>query len=179
MQRRNHKLADDRTLVVREATVDDAELLLEYIEAMSGETDYLSFGPGEFELNESQERGVLLQYLGTDNKLYVVGLINDEIVSSLSFSAGSRSRVRHTGEFGMSVRREYWGVGIGSLMLDTLIEWARETKIVFKINLRVRTDNHRAIHLYERKGFVREGTLSRETFIDGQYYDHHCMGLEL
>jgi RimJ/RimL family protein N-acetyltransferase len=79
----------------------------------------------------------------------------------------------------MSVRKQYWGLGIGSLMLDTLIEWARSTQIVKKINLRVRTDNQRAILLYERKGFVMEGTIRKEIFLDGKYFDHHWMGLEL
>ena len=100
-------------------------------------------------------------------------------MSVLTFEAGRRLRVRHCGEFGMSVRRPYWGLGIGSLMLETLIDWARDTEIVKKINLRVRTDNLRGIRLYKRKGFVIEGTIHREIFLDGRYYDHHWMGLEL
>jgi RimJ/RimL family protein N-acetyltransferase len=121
----------------------------------------------------------LLDYQRSTNKFYALGLIDGEIVSSLSFSAGSRPRIQHTGEFGMSVRKEFWGLGIGSAMLDTLIELARASGIIFKINLRVRTDNQRAIKLYERKGFVREGTISKEILLDSKYYDHHWMGLEL
>ncbi|MFH1927275.1 MAG: GNAT family protein [Chloroflexota bacterium] len=68
---------------------------------------------------------------------------------------------------------------MGSLMLDTLIDWAKDTGIIKKINLRVRTDNQRAIQLYEGKGFVREGTIRMEMFLDGKYYDHHWMGLVL
>jgi RimJ/RimL family protein N-acetyltransferase len=79
----------------------------------------------------------------------------------------------------MSVRKQYWGFGIGSLMLDALIGWARDIQIVKKINLRVRTDNQRAILLYKRKGFVIEGTIHKEILLDGKYFDHHWMGLEL
>jgi RimJ/RimL family protein N-acetyltransferase len=43
----------------------------------------------------------------------------------------------------------------------------------------VRTDNERAIRLYEGKGFVYEGTMRKEFFVDGRYYDLHWMGLEL
>jgi RimJ/RimL family protein N-acetyltransferase len=64
-------------------------------------------------------------------------------------------------------------------MVDALVDWARATGFVTKINLRVRTDNPRAIALYKRKGFVIEGTISREMFLDGKYYSHHWMGLEL
>ena len=75
--------------------------------------------------------------------------------------------------------KEYWGLGIGSLMLDTLIEWARETGIIRKINLRVRTDNRRAVRLYEGRGFVGEGKVSKEILLGGQYFDHYWMDLEL
>jgi RimJ/RimL family protein N-acetyltransferase len=79
----------------------------------------------------------------------------------------------------MSVSKAFWGQGVGSLMLDTLIEWARANQIVKKIDLMVRTDNQRAIRLYEGKGFVYEGTMHKEFFVDGRYYDLHWMGLEL
>ncbi|MFP4345076.1 MAG: GNAT family N-acetyltransferase [Anaerolineales bacterium] len=64
-------------------------------------------------------------------------------------------------------------------MLDALLAWARATGVVTKINLRVQTDNRRAIALYERKGFVIGGTIRREIRIDGEYFDHHWMGLAL
>ena len=179
MQPQEHHLSSGHVLVIREAAPEDARGLLAYIAAISGESDFLSFGPGEFELTDTEEEGILRQYRDANNRLYMVGRINDTIVSALSFSAGHRPRTRHSGELGLSVRRPYWGLGIGSLMLDTLIEWAKGTKIVRKINLRVRIDNQRAIRLYERKGFVIEGTIHRDVCVDGQFFDHHWMGLEL
>ena len=106
-------------------------------------------------------------------------MIDGTIVSTLTFSAGRRPRVRHSGELGTSVRKQYWGLGIGSLMLDTLLDWALATRIVKKINLHVRTDNQRALALYKRKGFVIEGTVRKALFVDGTYYDAHWMGLEM
>ena len=179
MQPRKHHLKDGRVLVIREAAVEDARAVLDYIKGISGESDYLSFGPGEFELSVPEEEEYLRKCRDSDNHLYLLGLIDDMVVSTLTFSAGRRPRVRHSGEFGMSVRKRCWGFGIGSLMLDTLIDWAKDTGIIKKINLRVRTDNQRAIQLYEGKGFVREGTIRMEMFLDGKYYDHHWMGLVL
>jgi len=179
MQPRKHYLKNDRILVIREAAVEDARALLDYVEGISGESDYLSFGPGEFELSVPEEEDYLRKCRDSDNQLYLLGLIGDTVVSALSFSGGRRPRVRHSGEFGLSVRRQCWGLGIGSLMLDTLIDWAKDSGIIKKINLRVRTDHQRAIVLYEGKGFVREGTIRKEMFLDGKYYDQHWMGLEL
>lgn len=179
LEPREHSLENGRTLLIREAAAKDAGALLEYVHGIAGESDFLSFGPGEFELTESEEEAFLARCLATDNLLYIIGLMDGAIVAGLHFEAGKRPRVRHAGEFGMSVSKRHWGLGIGSLMLDALIDWARGTGIVTKINLRVRTDNLRAIQLYKRKGFVIEGTIRREMLLDGTYYDHHLMGLAL
>jgi len=77
----------------------------------------------------------------------------------------------------MSVLKAYWELGIGAVMIDALVSWARENGVVKNINLRVPADNLRAIRLYERKGFVREGTVSEEYLIDDTFFDSHLMGL--
>jgi len=179
MQTMTHALKDGRRLLIREAAADDARAVLDYVEAVSGESDFLAFGSGEFELSEQQERDVLQRYADSDNQIYLLGLVDDAVVAALIFSAAQRSRLRHCGELGMSVRKSHWGLGIGSLMMDALIGWARANRDLRKLNLRVRTDNARAIRLYERKGFKLEGTLRREMFLGGRYYDNHWMGLEL
>ncbi|MBO0797135.1 MAG: GNAT family N-acetyltransferase, partial [Ktedonobacteraceae bacterium] len=90
-----------------------------------------------------------------------------------------RPRTRHAGEFGISVLRKYWNLGIGGRMLTYLIDWARQSGIIRKINLRVRVDNLPAIHLYEKHGFVREGHITREFYLHGQFVDSYVMGLEI
>ena len=179
MRSQQQKLRDGRVLLIREAQVEDARAVLDFVELIGGESDFLSFGTGEFGATEAEEENTLREYQDSENQLHILGLVEDTVAGSLTFSAGHRPRVRHTGEFGMSVRRKYWGLGIGSLMLDVLIDWARKSGIVKKINLRVRSDNQRAVHLYERKGFVHEGTISREIVLDGTYFNRHWMGLEL
>lgn len=179
MNTTQHSLRDGTTLLIRRAGVADAAALLDYLEAVSRESDFLSFGPGEFGLSLAEEEAFLQKVATSRNELYIVGSLNGSIVSSLTFSAGERPRDRHRGEFGISVRKEYWGLGIASLMLDRLLDWARSTQTISKINLRVRVDNERAIRLYERKGFVREGMISREAFIRGEYFSDYHMGLEL
>lgn len=176
---RSHLLPDGRTLVVRDATPADAAALLDYFETVSAESDNLSFGPGEFGWTLTEEEDHLREVAGKDNQLYLVALLDGTIASAITFSGGNRPRTRHCGEFGLSVRRDCWHLGVGGLMIDAMIDWARAGGIVTKINLRVRADNERAIRLYRRKGFVHEGTMTRDSRVEGRYFDHHCMGLEL
>lgn len=174
-----YRIKDGRELLIREAAVNDASAILEHVEQISGESDYLTVGPGEFELSVEQEEEYLRDSHQSDNKLYIIAYIDDDLVGALSFSAGSRSRVRHSGELAMSVRKSHWGIGLGSRLLDALIGWAKDGHIVKKINLRVRTDNHRAIQLYKGKGFVTQGLITKAICVDDQYYDVYWMGYEL
>jgi len=178
MESQTHKLHDGHELLIREAEAEDARSVLDYVQHVCGESDFLTFGPGEFELNEQQEKEFLGKNRETENKLVILGLIDSRVVSVLNLSGGQRPRIRHCGELGMTVREPYWGSGIGTLMLDAAIAWAKDTNIIKKINLRVRTDNERAISLYEKMGFLKEGTIRKEIFIDGRYYDHYWMSLE-
>ena len=179
MNARRCVLRDGTVLLVRSGIVDDAAAILEYVDAISRETDFLSFGPDEFGFTLAQERAIIREYEAADNRLLLVGKVGDELAAMLTFGGGPRPRNRHTGEFGISVRRVYWGRGIASVLIDTLVDWARASAVITKINLRVRTDNARAIALYERKGFVLEGTITREIRIGDRYHDHHVMGLEI
>jgi len=179
LEARTFKLRDDSALVIRSALPDDAAAMLEYLECVSGESDFLTFGPGEFEMTEAQEAAHLATVREAPDHLHIVVTDGAVIVACLTFGTGRRQRVRHHGELAISVRRSHWGRGIGALLMDTLIDWARAVGSIRKIALRVRTDNARGIALYREKGFVVEGTLRREICVDGEYFDLLYMGLLL
>ena len=179
MQTRGHRLDKGDILIIRQAVPDDAPRVMAFADLTSRETDFLSFGPGEFGFTEAQERAFIQDCEASNSSLFLVGEIDDELMSVLTFTAGARPRNQHTGEFGVSVRKSAWGRGIGSLMIDTLIAWAQAGGIVTKIDLRVRADHARAIELYSRKGFAIEGTISRATRLRGHYFDHYYMGLQI
>src|SRR5690606_13120417 len=114
-----------------------------------------------------------------NNCIFLVAEVDNEIVGTLTFSASSSQRTRHIGEFGMSVKKAYWGLGVGSNLLSYLIEWAKETNIIRKINLKVREDNIRAIALYKKFGFKKEGIITSYFYVDRRFYSVIEMGLEI
>ena len=170
------KTKDNRDLLIREAEKPDAALILEYIERVSGETDFLSFGPGEFELNEAQEAEYVDRCLKSDNCVHMLAFVNQTLAGQLKFSSRKRKRLIHVGEFGITVRKSFWGMGVGSALIDTLVQWGISGGIIKKINLKVRSDNYPAISLYVKKGFTVEGVLKMENYCDGIYRDILQMG---
>ena len=170
---------DGRALLIREARGRDARTVLAYLDLISQETDFLTFGPGEFRLTQKEEFDYLEKCRAAENCLYLLALLEGIVIGTLSFEAGTRPRIQHAGEFGISVLRKYWRIGVASSLIDSLLEWSMDGNINRKINLRVRADNHRAITLYKQKGFIVEGTLKKEIFINDTFYDNLWMGLEI
>ena len=95
----------------------------------------------------------------------------------LFLDVSSQSRLNHIGHIGISVRKQYWGLSIGTRMMLHAIEWAKEKELT-KLQLQVRTDHVSAIHLYHKLGFKIEGTITRAVRIEGIYFDNYVMGLE-
>lgn len=169
-------LPDGRTVGIRRAIPDDAGPVLAYLTMVGGETDNLTFGREGPGITEEEERDYLARVAESDNSLAILAVVGEAIVGGLTFDGGRRPRLRHAGEFGISVAQEYTGLGIGRAMIEYMITWAERSRVVRKINLKVRVDNVGAIRLYERMGWVHEGKSTRDTLIDGQFNDCLIMG---
>lgn len=82
----------------------------------------------------------------------------------------------HVGQLGMGLVAEARGKGIGRGLLEKTMAKAW-TAGFRRIQLAVRTDNQRAIALYERFGFVIEGCFRRDIRVGDEYFDGYGMAL--
>lgn len=172
-------LKDGRKYTIRRTTEADAGLMIEYVYKIGSESDNLTFGKGELDITLDQEEEFLKSFANKANSLHIIAELDGTIIGSLNFTGGGRPRIAHTGEFGVSVLKEYWGQGVGTNLVEYLIKWSKETGIIRKINLRVRTDNFPAIQVYKKLGFHEEGIITREFMIDGKFFDLISMGLKI
>ena len=94
--------------------------------------------------------------------------------ASLS-SLGSKQRIRHRCSLAIALYREYWGLGLGRVMLGALLDTAAELGYE-QAELEVCTANTRAVALYQSLGFVICGTLPHSMkYTDGSYADEYKM----
>ncbi|AHF07394.1 GNAT family N-acetyltransferase [Desulfitobacterium metallireducens] len=173
------QLRNGQTLMIRKAKIEDASRIIDYINKVCKETENLTFGEGEFGITADKEAEFIEAVSKSENQLMICAYIEEKLVGQLVFAGGHRPRIMHTGEFSITVLKEYWGLEIGTEFIKYLINWAKETRIIRKINLKVRSDNNRAVKLYKSLNFVFEGTISREFFINGKFYDSIHMGIEI
>lgn len=104
-----------------------------------------------------------------------VAEIDRRVVGQLGLQSEQNPRRRHVGSIGMAVHDDFAGRGVGSALLAACLDLADRWLDLRRIELEVYTDNAPAIHLYEKFGFEREGTLREYAFRDGGYTDAYLM----
>ncbi len=97
--------------------------------------------------------------------------VDGELVGIAGLHGIPNPRLRHVYRLGMNVLESHQGRGIGSRLMEGLLDLADRWLSARRVELEVFTDNERAIHLYEGAGFEREGILRAYAFRDGAYAD--------
>lgn len=167
-------LKDGSSLLVREATFQDAIPLNEMVAQVFGSSDQVLTSLEEFQTTGTIEAQLkrIKHYSEAIGKCIFVAEIDRQLVGTLDFWNGHRKRIEHTGEFGMGVLPEYRDKGIGACLIQMLLKWAVSNTIIEKVKLGVFANNPRAIHLYQKMGFEEEGRRVAEIKMsDGQYHD--------
>jgi len=105
--------------------------------------------------------------------------LNEKIICIGHITALPKTHVAHLGEVGISVLKEFWGIGVGTRLMSEVIRVARESGALEALHLGVKADNEPAISLYRKYGFCETGRFPGFFKINGQYFDEINMILNL
>ncbi len=166
------------TILIRPAEAEDAEAILKYLNQAGGETDNLLFGKEGVPYTVEQEMELIREMKSSPISQMFIAVSSDQVAGIASIRGFRPKRIAHRSEIGLSVLRKFWGQGIGSALLTEMISFARSSDVEI-ISLEVRSDNERAIRLYEKFGFEKFGTYHKFFKINGQYHDAEYMNLYL
>lgn len=107
-------LADGRNCVLRNARLEDAEALIEYLKVTAKETPFLVKEPEEITFTIEQEKEFIRSRLDDEKELLFIAEIDGEHVGNCSVMAtSSLSRYRHRCSMGIALYQKYCGLGIG------------------------------------------------------------------
>lgn len=107
--------------------------------------------------------------------MHLVALRGGKLVGQLGLEALQSPRRRHVATLGMGVKAAAQRTGVGSALVVAAIEACEQWMNISRIELYVYTQNKAAVGLYQKHGFVVEGTCRNYSFRDGVYVDAHVM----
>jgi ribosomal protein S18 acetylase RimI-like enzyme len=157
--------------IVRPITLGDVEGFWQCVESVKRERKYLAF-LRPFSLTEAAS--FVAKNIEAKNPQFVADAAGS-IVGWCDIRRETIDTYAHVGHLGMGLAEGWRGRGIGERLIRAALDQAR--KVGFeKVELSVYATNTRARSLYEKIGFVHEGTRVRGRKVDDAYDDIHMMG---
>ena len=169
------QLPNGEMLTVRSLCADDAEALNAFRLATYRETHFMARYPEDGASLEAMQKGLAGSEASALN-CEVGAFAGEKLVGKFGVAQlRPHIKFRHRAVMGISVRKEYWGCGLGSYLMQLAIDQTRSNGFE-QLELGVYSDNSRAIHLYEKVGFERYGIQPRAFKLkDGTYRDEIIM----
>lgn len=150
-------LKDGRECLLRNGTEQDGQALLDIFNLTHEQTDFLLTYPGEQSMTAGDEAKFLKEMQESAGGIELLAELDGKIIGSAGFDrVGRKEKIQHRAEFGISVDKAYWGLGLGHALTRACIICARKAGYA-QLELDVVAENRNAIALYENAGFVEYG----------------------
>lgn len=151
------KMKNGQECTIRNATYEDGQQVSELYARVHDETDYLLAYSDEHAFDVEGESEFLKGREESGKDIMLLAVVDGKIVANAGISGiGNKDKVKHRAEFGISVEKEYWGLGIGRNLMNVCVECAKKAGYK-QLELEVVADNAKAYKMYKSAGFVEFG----------------------
>ena len=163
-----------KKIVFRLPVLDDVPLLTQYVNTISDEDTFVTLS-GEHYTEEEEQKVVeeWIMKMSKNDKVVLVGFDGPTLVAIADIDRLAR-RSKHVGHLGISIAKDYRDEGIGTKLMETLVELARKMGLQM-IELVAYLPNTQAIHVYTKVGFKEVGRIPKKALFHGELIDEVIM----
>ena len=154
------------TIVIEPIREDHVESFREALDAVSRERKYLTFLEAP-PLDQTRE---FVHDMIENGHPQLVAVLEGQVIGWCDIRRQSRETHAHCGTLGMGIVSGFRGNGLGTRLITAALDAARGAGM-HRVELHVHADNPRAVALYEKVGFLREGVARDAVKIDGRFID--------
>jgi len=164
---------DKREVILRTPKWEDLEDFLELINSLVAERVDILRAESVSRDEEIDFLARVLSRLEKDELFFLVAEVDGKVVAASDINRRTDYE-EHVGIIGIAIKSGFRDLGIGTEMMKTLIRQARKWGLKV-LTLTAFASNSRAIHVYEKMGFVQTGRVPEKIFKDGKYVDEIVM----
>lgn len=179
---KNFTTKSGKQATIRLMEKQDTEELCSYINEISKEDTFILYSGEHITLDEEKEYvDSAVSSIENGDSIHIVCVIDDKIVSSSSVERKKvyKKRTHHVVFLGISVAKDYRSEGVGSMIMQVLIEQAKTIKGIKILELHVFSNNQLAINLYKKFGFYEVARLPKQIYYRNEYFDLLTMQYDL
>ena len=176
----------DPSIEIRQLTADEIPLFAEHLArhcAESGQDDDYIFmpydPPGPDAPKGPDEDKMLLDVTKLGWQRWFAAFDADRIVGHVNLKSDPLATGLHRCELGLGIERSHRGAGLGRELMETAIGFARDTKSIDFVDLKVFGHNTGAKRLYDTLGFIEIGLVKDRFRIRGEKIDDYIMTLDV
>ncbi len=166
-------------ILIRQAKEADAHAMLTYLRQLADEQNpyLLITADHAYDMTIDDERKFIRKHRKASNSLLLIAWVDGEVVGAINATGEKRVSTQHTVTLGVSVLADWRDKGIGTRLMQHCLSWAKSNTKVKRVQLDVFVGNERAIHIYEKLGFCREGVRQAYYYKNGQFIDAIIMAI--
>lgn len=164
-------------IIIRHARIEDAHAIAEAERQIAQEPGFFCSEPSE--LTDANVANTILSFSKHGKGVYFVAEHEGILIGHAFLEPFPLKALSHVADLNIAVNLGWQGRGIGKKLLEQIIEWAKHSFTIEKIQLNVRASNNAAICLYKKMGFQEEGRLKNRLKLKKGYIDDIIMGLDL
>jgi ribosomal protein S18 acetylase RimI-like enzyme len=156
----NLSLKNGRKAVLRTPKWEDLDDLLDLINSLVEEKADIIRGEKVTRKEEIDFLASVLKRVETKEEFFLIAEVGAKVVTSSEIGQGTGSYDSHVGMIGIVVKDGFRDVGLGTMMMKTLVERGRSMGLKV-LTLCAFSTKKRAIHVYEKVGFARTGYIPK------------------
>lgn len=145
------------SLIIRSAEEGDYLQLFNLQHSVIEEQIYLLLTPDEHKLSKDEVVSFINNCKSKNGSILLVAVIDGSVIGVLEFTRGHTARIKHAGSIEIFLHKNYREQGIGSMLMNTFLQWAAANPEIENINLYVHANNQKAIEFYTKFGFEKDG----------------------
>lgn len=158
-QSQAHTLKSGRQITVRIPKEKEAQdlinLKLDYIRG----TTTLPWTIAEYPADIGAELSAMKEFQNSPNSILLVAEFQGELIGNIDITGNQRSKMFHTGMLGMGIKAAWRNQGLGKILINSALDWARYSSPLEIIWLEVYASNDLGYSLYQNTGFEINGRI--------------------
>ncbi|AEN98978.1 GNAT family N-acetyltransferase [Fructilactobacillus sanfranciscensis] len=137
---------------IRSAEPIDASAMLALLKQLQSESDFFELDVEIDEVTPQSEAQQIELLNGSGTNIILLATADENLIG-----IGTVQQINDdTGEIGIAVLNDFQNIGLGTMLVDELINWQTNYSKLTKLNLEVKKDNQPAIHIYHKLGFKNQ-----------------------